>query len=107
MIPYNRREAIATTDINQEREIKKMTKAETLRRIHELASSLENKFDRDVYNECFTLAHEFNREHEDTTGEEIDVAVIDENYFIDYTEETGILYNGISVGDEVYRWEKL
>ena len=84
-----------------------MTKNETLRRIHELASSLEKEFNRDIYNECFTLACRFNAEHEDTTREEIEVSEIDEDYFIDYTEETGILYNGISVEDEIYRWEKL
>lgn len=84
-----------------------MKKEATLTKIYKLAESLEKEFDRDIYNECFTLANEFNREHEDTTREEICVAEIDEDYFVDYTEETGILYNGISVEDEIYRWEKL
>lgn len=84
-----------------------MTKLETLRKIHKLAASLEKEFDRDVYNECFTLANKFNQEHEDTTREEIEVSEIDEDYFTDYTEETGLLYNGISVEDEIYRWEKI
>lgn len=82
-----------------------MTKQTTLKRIHKLASSLEKEFNRDVYNKCFTLACDFNSEHEDTTREEIFVAEMDEDYFIDYTNETGIFYNGICVEDEVYRWE--
>jgi hypothetical protein len=84
-----------------------MTKAKTLAKIHKLAASLEKEFNRDTYNECFTLANRFNAEHEDATREEICVAEIDEDYFTDYTEETGVLYNGISVEDEIYRWEKL
>ena len=82
-------------------------KKKVLTKIHELALSLEKEFNRDVYNECFTMACNFNRDHEETTHEEICVSEIDEDYFLDYTEETGILYNGISVEDDVYRWEKL
>ena len=79
-------------------------KKATLERINKLAESLEKKFDRDTYNMCFTLASDFNGEHGD---EEICVCEIDEDYFTDYTNETGILYNGISVEDDIYRWEKI